>query len=104
MSSYKLIALSLTLAAAFTPSASHAAAARGYTADETAVAKVSEAVIERDLKFVTSQTTNICGTTGTEGTDVKVQIAANGRFITIRHYGVTYAGFWSREKAIECAN
>ena len=104
MTTPKLIVLGLTLAAALTPTASRAAAARGFTSDEIAVQKVSEALIANDLKFVAQQTENICGSTGVEGTDVKVQIAAGGRFITIRHYGVTYAGFWTSEKAIECAN
>lgn len=95
----------ITLAAlALAPVASQAAAARGYTADEIAVQKVSKALVQNDLKFVTSPTQNICGTTGLEGTDVKVQIEAGGRFITIRHYGVTYAGFFTREKAIACAH
>jgi|GEM_PF-4830325 len=97
-------ALILTALALSAPAVSHAAAARGYTSDEIAVQKVSEAVVQNDLKFVTAPTDNICGTTGVEGTDVKVQIEAKGRYITIRHYGVTYAGFFAREKAIECAN
>ncbi len=100
MSSLKLVVLA---ALALAPAASQAAAARGYSSDEIAVQKVSKAVVQNDLKFVTTPTNNICGTTGVEGTDVKVQIEANGRYITIRHYGVTYAGFFASEKAIACA-
>lgn len=101
MSSAKFFVLA---ALALAPAASQAAAARGYTTDEIAVQKVSKAVVQNDLKFVTQPTSNICGTTGIEGTDVKVQIEANGRYITIRHYGVTYAGFFTSEKAISCEN
>ena len=85
------------------PSLSNAAAAHGYSTDEIAIQKVSEKLLQNDLKFVTEATNNICGTTGIEGTDVKVQVAAQGRYITIRHYGVTYAGFFAREKAVECS-
>lgn len=101
MSITKSLAL---IALALAPSASHAAAARGLTHDEISVQLVSKAVVQNDLKFVTAPTENICGNTGVEGTDVKVQIEAQGRYITIRHYGVTYAGVFSREKAIECSN
>ena len=100
MSSAKFLALAAFI---LVPTLSHAAAARSYSSDEIAVQEVSKALVQNDLKFVTSPTSNICGTTGLEGTDVKVQIAAGGRFITIRHYGVTYAGYFSREKAISCA-
>jgi hypothetical protein len=99
----KFTTLSL-LILALAPVTSQATAARGYTTDEIAVQKVSEAVVVNDLKFVTTSTENICGNTGVAGTDVKVQVAAiDGRFITIRHYGVTSAGFFTSEKAIECS-
>jgi hypothetical protein len=94
----------LVLAVALAPVVSQAASPRGLTYWEIAIQKVSEAMVKNDLKFVTAPTDNICGTTGTEGTDVKVQLEVRGRYVTIRHYGVTYAGFFSREKAIECAD
>ena len=98
-----LATLSL-MALALTPVASQAAGSRGYTTDEIAIQKVSDAVLQNDLKFVTTPTQNICGNTGVEGTDVIVQVEASaGRLITIRHYGVTYAGFYTRVKAVECS-
>jgi hypothetical protein len=92
------------IALALSPVVSQAAAVRFDTDEEIAVQKVTQAIVQNDLKFVTAPSNNVCGNSGLEGTDVKVQIAAAGRYITIRHYGVTYAGFMKREKAIECAN
>lgn len=104
MSLSKKLALLSLLSFVLVPASSKAAAVRGFTADEIAIQKVAEAIVENDLKFVTAPTENICGNSGVAGTDVKVQVEATpGRYITIRHYGVTSAGFFFREKAIECS-
>lgn len=90
------------------PLASTATSYVPETAEDVAIQKTKDAVTQNDLKFVTSPTQNICGSTNKEGTDVLVQIAdRSGHFVTIRHYGVTYEGMFGRltpPVAIECVH
>ncbi len=93
----------LLAALVLAPALSQATGARGMTYEEHAIEKVSAALVKYELKYVTKLTSNICGTTGEEGTEVKVLIkATSGRFVLLRTYGVTYPGVFSRAQTILC--
>lgn len=100
------------LALSLTPAASHAAQLRSYPKiptprfvpyEDAAIKKAAKVAIEDTLKYIVEETSNVCGTTGEAGANVKVVIRApNGKLVLLRTYGVPNDGAFTSPSAIEC--
>ena len=76
---------------------------RFQTADEEAILKTAKVVAEDTLMYDVEYTSNVCGTTGKAGQNVKVLIrTSSGRLITIRTFGIPEDGIIFKSQATEC--